>query len=516
MKPSRRRRERRSQGFLGGTRPSRRWILGAAAILAAAALIARYALHGLSAAPSTMSIADTFAKDDPCVEYSKQAAGALTVLHKEPQAASAEALQSAIRLADCYRDNQEWPRLDALASSLSAAPRTCQSDRLLGSVLELDEDYTGAQEALKRALLSCRGAPALLSNPEPVALYRDLGRIALDQGRYREAVDFFHKAIKVDPRDYSLYIQLARSCQMLGDYRCALKASARAKTVNPKETEAYIQEGYAKFARGDVKGAKKDFQKVASLNAPLGQHHIAALYAESGDLAHSIRYYELALRRFISSPPSDFRTASDITHAFRNLGDSYRKIGKKALAEEAYRKALGTAPEGCDDWFRALRHLSEFYDNSADFEKALALYRRGEAFCKRNHGHPRDSCFGIYARHALTALHQGRKARAEKLYQTALSERPPTAGADVNAFSYSTMLLGDAAATLGHENTADSLYKSVISLDRAAPVNQIIRKIVYYASMRLADLYAKEGRKSAADKVRREARWLRARIAPRS
>ena len=516
MKPSRRRRKNLLPAILCRTRPSRRGILGVASILAATALLARYALHRRSAPHYTIPLAHAFLKNDPCAEYSKQAAGALTALHKEPRTAKTEALQSVMRFAQCCRDSQEWPRLDALASSLWTAPRACQSDWLLGRVLELDEDYTSAQEALNRARFSCRNAPALLSNPELVDLYSDLGRLALDQGQYREAVDFFRKAIKIDPRAYFLYIQLAQACRMRGDYRCALKADARAKTINPKETDAYIQEGYAKFARGDVKGARKDFQQVASLNAPLGQHHIATLYAESGDLTQSIHYYEVALRRFINSQPSDFRTASDITHTFRNLADSYRKIGKKDLAEKAYRKALGTAPEGSDDWFRALRHLSEFYDSSTDFEKALTLYRMGEAFCKRNHGHPRDSCFGIYTRHALTALHQGRKARAEALYQTALSEHPPTFGTDVNTFSYSTILLGDAAAALGHENTANYLYKSVISLRRAAPADHIIRNIVYYASMRLADLYAKEGHKSAAAQARREARRLRARIAPKS
>lgn len=83
---------------------------------------------------------------------------------------------------------------------------------------DADEEFRRAEAAFRKAIKQ---------NPLRVSAYLHLGRTLFVQERYREAVEIYGAALKIDPANKPVYLQLASAHEMAGDKAGAVEALQR-------------------------------------------------------------------------------------------------------------------------------------------------------------------------------------------------------------------------------------------------------------------------------------------------
>ena len=104
-----------------------------------------------------------------------------------------------------------------------------------------------------------------IQNPRKSRELNQIGFGLAQTKKYREAVDYFEKAIQYDPKNYSAYINLGASFSCLLKYQEALHAIENALSLNPNFEKALVNKGLIlwKLARYDEAG--EVYRKLTSL-----------------------------------------------------------------------------------------------------------------------------------------------------------------------------------------------------------------------------------------------------------
>lgn len=202
----------------------------------------------------------------------------------------------------------------------------------------------------------------------------NLGRLALQQGRYSDAIAFFERDIELlqqlsDQRaEARLQCDLGRALLGLGDFKAARVALAKGKTLAEGGgfpdilLQALAEGARAALSDGDLAGAasaiaeakgklpEKGFQlERAMLQSAEGQ-----ALAAKGDKA-GLSLMQEAAQRFADATLPDAEIATRLA-----LGEAAFKLGEKAVAEEAIFAAMSQAKQqGFVRYLTRLRELLE-------------------------------------------------------------------------------------------------------------------------------------------------------------
>ena len=84
---------------------------------------------------------------------------------------------------------------------------------------------------------------------------------------YKSAIEFFSKAIELEPNDFIYYHQRGQAYYKLKKYKKALCDFNKVIELNPEYAEAYLNRRLVKLKLKDFKGAKKDTEFILK-NAP--------------------------------------------------------------------------------------------------------------------------------------------------------------------------------------------------------------------------------------------------------
>jgi|GEM_PF-2271963 len=189
-------------------------------------------------------------------------------------------------------------------------------------------------------------------------------RTALQEGRYREAVDLLVELEKSDRRNNELYRLLGDAYTGLDDIANAEKAYGRAVQLKSGDIDARLKWGDALVALGNtgeaikvlekgLKGARKDPQKAA-FNDGIGRALVAA-----GNCTGAQEYL---LRATIQDD------ANIMYHL--HLGDAYFDCQVYSLARIEYQTVLGADSGYCLAWYRI--GVAQFRDRA--FQDALVAF----------------------------------------------------------------------------------------------------------------------------------------------
>jgi adenylate cyclase len=293
-------------------------------------------------------------------------------------------------------------------------------DRELKDIFAIQDEISSAiVEALRLKLTSREkermGGPAITRNLEAYNLYL--------QGRYfwnkrnpddvKKAIEYFHRAIGLDP-DFALaYSGLADSYLVLPqfvEYRMsevlpkAKDAALKALTIDDKLAEAYTSLGLIKESEWDFAASEKEFRRAIALNPnyPTGHFWYANLLAMMGRMDESQTEMKRALEldplslifhvvqplnllelREIDQAIEQARRAVELdpNYVFSRwtLGVCYRAKGmfKEAVIElEKARGLIGSSPTGLGD-------LGMAYGLSGETLKAIEVLRLLEEYLQK-------------------------------------------------------------------------------------------------------------------------------------
>lgn len=81
-------------------------------------------------------------------------------------------------------------------------------------------------------------------------------------GDYKSAIEYFSKAIELNPQDSISYHQRGLCYYYLNDYENAIKDFDKTININPNHTDAYGNRSLVKLELKDYQGALEDIEKV--------------------------------------------------------------------------------------------------------------------------------------------------------------------------------------------------------------------------------------------------------------
>ena len=307
---------------------------------------------------------------------------------------------------------QDYQKPESVQSAIEVFRRALEKDRKyalayagLGEAFWRRYEHTQDAKWVGEALTACEQAVAL--DDGLAAGHACLGTVHSGRGKYEKAVEEFQRAVLLEPTSDEAYRGLGSVHQRLGNLAEAEKVFLRAIELRPQYWGGYNWAGSFYARQGRYGEAAEMFVQVTKL-APdnfVGYSNLGGIYEYEGRYADAIPMFERSVAlRPTGDAHSNLGTAyfyqrrfADAAGAFEsaaklaerdylirgNLGDAYHMIpGKRALAENAYEKALALGEErlkvnpqdapllGCMAYYHAMRN---------DPAKSQSSARRGLA-----------------------------------------------------------------------------------------------------------------------------------------
>jgi len=270
-------------------------------------------------------------------------------------------------------------------------PDDLEARSRLAEVLEEEGNLSAAIEAYEGLLKQ-------LEPEERIQIYKRLGYLHTETGRYKKAISFYLKAANLDQKDANLYYNLAYLYEKINDQDKADFYLGNAVTLNTEDLEGRLKLAQSLIEKGSFKKAEKYLSEVLTrdprrLDALLMMarvledqenrdeliktyekilalepgnttilYNLGVLEFEKGDFKTGLAH----LTEYLKSHPEDF-TARSI------LFEIYRKQGK---TERAYKEAealTSLRPEDVGPYHYIFEALKE----RKDYEAMIPIMERG-------------------------------------------------------------------------------------------------------------------------------------------
>jgi choline-sulfatase len=201
------------------------------------------------------------------------------------------------------------------------------------------------------------------ADPNVIDAWFSLGNAHFREGRYREAIDYFARAIALKPEYDLAVINMAAAYRNLGDDEAALAGFEHYLTIDPKDAYVRYQIGEIYLDRGDLARAETVFTDALALNAKVApaRNALGVIAFKRGDLAGA----ERAIREAIALRP-------DVRLARYNLALIAEERGDMRQAEREYLQELEVHP----DSYKAAFNLSRLYEAMGDRQLQIDALRQ--------------------------------------------------------------------------------------------------------------------------------------------
>ncbi|MDY6934435.1 MAG: tetratricopeptide repeat protein [Spirochaetota bacterium] len=245
-------------------------------------------------------------------------------------------------------------------------------------------------------------------DPEDINNQILAGNIYFEQGRYREAIHQYEKAIELDPNNARALYNLALSLQKRGDEVASIEYLKRSGAIDKIGEVAY-----------------------------LAYSRLGVIYTERNDYDSALKYLKMA----ISINPKD---AIDRY----NLGIAYLKQGQRDKALNELHKAEELAREDVD----LLENLGDAFFSLKEYDKSVDTYNKMLSMGKRN--------VKILARIAEVYYEKGDLENSYEFYKKITTYEPASENARV---AYINM--GNILDDVGRFDDAIQTYQKALAID---------------------------------------------------
>ena len=187
------------------------------------------------------------------------------------------------------------------------------------------------------------------------------------RGDYRNAVNNFTDAIRLNPKDALPYLSRGSAYNRLGQPEKALADFTQAINLDPDDALAFVNRGLAHAKLGHLPEAIADCTTAIKLNPK-----DSLAYRQRGTCLLNLRHYDKALEDYNQATilnPSDGQA-----HYYRGLSNS--KLGRYQASVEDFSKAININAQDANAWRDRGRAYSELGDNDKaidDYTEAVSL-----------------------------------------------------------------------------------------------------------------------------------------------
>lgn len=193
------------------------------------------------------------------------------------------------------------------------------------------------------------------------------GRLALQDGKYAQAIENFNVLVRLDTADYWSFFYRGIAKYNLGDIRGAQQDFDKSVGINPVFTNGYHYRAITKSQSGEYDDALRDLQYAIDLRPGM-----TGLYYSRGVTYFLAQRFQEAVDdfdRYIRKEPKD-------PGAFLNRGASYLFLGDTLSALKDYNEAIRIDrfdPEGYVRRGRLYAEMQDYESAINDMNLAIAL-----------------------------------------------------------------------------------------------------------------------------------------------
>jgi Tfp pilus assembly protein PilF len=189
------------------------------------------------------------------------------------------------------------------------------------------------------------------ADPNVIDAWFSLGNLYFREGRYRESLGHFRRALELKPDHDLAVINMAHAYRRLGEDEAAMAGYERYLQLDPKDAYVRYQVGEVFLDRGDLARAEQVFTQALELDPK-----VASAKNALGVIAHRRGDYVTAdrlIREAIGIKP-------DVKLARYNLALIAEERGYQQTAERQYLEELKLHP----DSYKAAFNLSRLYERT--------------------------------------------------------------------------------------------------------------------------------------------------------
>jgi tetratricopeptide (TPR) repeat protein len=225
---------------------------------------------------------------------------------------------------------------------------------------------------------------ALKVNPKRAEVYRSMALSSMKKGKFADAVAQFRKALEIQPQLPDVYSNIGHALMMSGRPKEAIEALEKEIQISPNSGFAYFLRGQAYLQQKEYEKAKENYETAIKINpgytnayyglasvcAKLGNRDKAKEYSENFKKLKTEERKDLKGRKIQYDDFVETQKSAAITYI--NVGRMYRENGKLIKAEELLKQAAGLDPEN----IVCFLELATLYQASSQPSKALQMYKR--------------------------------------------------------------------------------------------------------------------------------------------
>jgi tetratricopeptide (TPR) repeat protein len=175
----------------------------------------------------------------------------------------------------------------------------------------------------------------LAVNQNNIIACNKLGSFYSSQGRMAKAMDYYAKALRINPDDPDVLYGLGNAFAQRGDWDNAISSYRHALQVTPDQVDILNNLGFALAAKKQFADAIACFEAALRLNPDSASAHnnLATVFFIQKSFDKAVQHFREALR----ITPDDPRI-------YVNLGDALVRQGQTAEAGKSYQEALRLKP----------------------------------------------------------------------------------------------------------------------------------------------------------------------------
>lgn len=244
-----------------------------------------------------------------------------------------------------FVQKKDWNKaMDYFQKTINLNPNSSQTRFSLAWTYENLNKHQEAVEHYKKAIML---------DPESVDAYTHLAWLYVKLNKPDEAEILFEKALELKSNDAVLLSKVGWFYTTIGKYEAALDYYRKALSLDPDNPFIHNHIGILYLKKGETVKAKSKLELALQLDDSMSQS--ATSYYYLGNIAYQEKDFSSALNYYEKSKDID----PEHGEVYYKIGLTHKELGKKSLANKAFKEYLKRKPEG------------KYVNNAIEFLKPL-------------------------------------------------------------------------------------------------------------------------------------------------
>jgi tetratricopeptide (TPR) repeat protein len=184
-----------------------------------------------------------------------------------------------------------------------------------------------------------------------------------EKGNYEKAIEYYTKAIELNPEYLAAYINRGTVYHDIKEYKTAIKDYDKAVEINPESAEVYSNRGYSYIRIKEYEKALRDLDRAIQLKP----NHMPA-YNNRGLAYAGLKVNEKAIKNYNKA----IELNPEYSTAYFNRGQAYAYIKEYDTAINDYNKAIKLKPNDVS----AYKDIAELYIITGNYNNSLTTIKK--------------------------------------------------------------------------------------------------------------------------------------------